>query len=137
MPSLAGVERGSQLYLTDGVRASIWTMITKAQNIQSSAGFSYRGQTRYVAGPLVRVEGVEQAAVQPRLKAAPQTFQLEGVRGGELNLNATVGGLLSSDGQGGFSHVNAQNRESQRGDVQSVLAGAAAGIEHRSGESAS
>src|SRR5881409_2404931 len=34
------------------------------------------------------------------------------------------------------SFGNAQNRQAQRGDVKSVLAGPAARIEHRSGESA-
>src|SRR5262249_42175010 len=54
----------------------------------------------------------------------------------ELSLDPTVVGLLSGDRQRRFSHVNAKNRQSQRGDVKSVLAGPAASIEHRSGESA-
>ncbi len=48
----------------------------------------------------------------------------------------TVVGLRSGDRQCRLSHVNAQHRQSQRGDVKSVLAGPAARIEHRSGESA-
>jgi hypothetical protein len=83
-----------------------------------------------------RRRGVEQSAVQHRLKPAPQTLQLERVSRSELNLDPTVGGLLSGDGQCRLSHVNAQNRQSQRGDVKSVLAGPAARIEYRSGESA-
>jgi len=45
-------------------------------------------------------------------------------------------GLRAGDRQCRLSHVNAQHRPSQRGDVQGVLAGPAARIEHRSGESA-
>src|SRR3989441_4118864 len=67
---------------------------------------------------------------------APQTLQLEHVGRSELNLDPTVVGLLSGDRQCRLRHVNAQNRQSQRGDVKSVLAGPAARIEHRSGESA-
>jgi hypothetical protein len=36
IPSIAGVERRSQLFLTDGVRARIGTIVTEAQHIQSS-----------------------------------------------------------------------------------------------------
>src|SRR5258706_13515049 len=79
---------------------------------------------------------MEQSAVQHRVKPAPQTLQLERVSRSELNLNPTVVGLLSGDRQCRLSHVNAQNRQSQRGDVKSVLAGPAPGVEHRSGESA-
>jgi hypothetical protein len=32
--SIAGVERRSQLFLTDGVPASIGTIVTEAQNVQ-------------------------------------------------------------------------------------------------------
>jgi len=85
---------------------------------------------------LVAVEGVEQSAVQHRLKPAPQTLQLECVSRSELNLDPTLIGLRSGDRQCRLSQVNAQNRQSQRGDVKSVLAGRAARIEHRSGESA-
>src|SRR6266540_5238077 len=63
-------------------------------------------------------------------------LQLERVSRSELNLDPTVVGLLSGDRQCRLSHVNAQNRQSQRGEVKSVLAGPAARIEHRSGESA-
>src|ERR1700720_2338513 len=42
IPSIAGVERRSQLCLTDGVRASIETIVTKAQHIQGSIVFGHR-----------------------------------------------------------------------------------------------
>jgi hypothetical protein len=76
------------------------------------------------------------SAVQHRVKPAPQAVQPERVSRSELNLDPTVVGLLSGDRQCRLSHVNAQHRQSQRGDVKSVLAGPAARIEHRSGESA-
>ena len=47
-----------------------------------------------------------------------------------------VTGLLPGNRQCRLSHVNAQNRPSQRGEVKSILAGPAACIEHRPGESA-
>src|ERR1019366_6848401 len=138
LPSMAGVERRSQLFLTDGVRASIGTLIAEAQHIQGSIVLGHRRYTRRVSCSLVVVvvEGVEQSAVQHRLKPAPQTLQLERVSHSELNLDPTVVGLLSGDRQCRLRHVNAQDRQSQRGDVKSVLAGPAARIEHRSGESA-
>ncbi len=34
IPSIAGLERRSQFFLTDGVRASIGTIVTEAQHIQ-------------------------------------------------------------------------------------------------------
>ena len=42
IPSKAGVERRSQLFLTDGVRASIGTIVTKAQHIQGSIVLGHR-----------------------------------------------------------------------------------------------
>ena len=54
---------------------------------------------------------------------------MERVSLNKLNLDPTVGGLLSGDRQCRLSHVNAQNRQSQRGDVKGVLAGPAARIE--------
>src|SRR5882724_4495561 len=42
IPSIAGVERRSQLFLTDGMRASIGTMVTEAQHIQGSIVFGHR-----------------------------------------------------------------------------------------------
>jgi hypothetical protein len=135
IPSMARVEPGSQLFLTDGVRASIGAIVTEAQDIQGSIVLCHRRETRHVSGSLVAVEGVEQPAVQHRVEHAPQTLQLEHVSRSELNLDPTVVGLLSGDRHCGLRHVNAQNRQSQRGDVKSVLAGSAARIEHRSGES--
>jgi hypothetical protein len=79
---------------------------------------------------------VEQSAVQHCLKPPPQTLQLERVSRSELNLDPTVVGLRSGDRHCCLCHVNAQNRQPQRGNVKSVLAGPAARIEHRSGESA-
>jgi hypothetical protein len=89
-----------------------------------------------VSCSLVAVEGVEQSAVQHRREPAPQTLQLEGVSSREFNLDPKVVGLRSCDRQCRLSYVNTQNRQSQRADVKSVLAGPAARIEHRSGESA-
>lgn len=42
IPSIAGVERRSQLFLTDGVRASIRTIVTEAQHIQGSIVLGHR-----------------------------------------------------------------------------------------------
>ncbi len=89
-----------------------------------------------VSWTLLAVEGAEQPAVQHRLKHPPQTLQTERVRRNEFNLDPTVPCFLSGHRQCRLRHVNAQNRQSQRGDVNSVLAGPAARIEYRSGESA-
>src|SRR6266446_4529435 len=79
---------------------------------------------------------MKQSAVQHRLKHAAQTLQLERVSRNELNLDPTGFGPLSGDRQCRFSHLNAQDRQSERSDVKSVLAGPAARIEHRASESA-
>jgi hypothetical protein len=84
----------------------------------------------------VVVKGVEQSAIQHCLETAPQTLKLERVSRGERNLDPTFFGLVSGHRQCGLSHVNAQNLQSQLGDVKSVFAGATARIEDRSGESA-
>jgi len=42
IPSIAGVERRSQLFLTDGGRASIGTIVTEAQHIQGSIVLGHR-----------------------------------------------------------------------------------------------
>ena len=136
IPSIAGVEHRSQFFLTDGVRASLGTIVAEAQHIQGALVLGHRRQTRHVTWSLVAVEGVEQSAVQHRLKHAPQALELERVSRSELNLDPTVVGLLSGDRQCRLRHVNTQNRQSQRGDVKSVLARPTACIEHRSGESA-
>src|SRR6267142_2240925 len=49
IPSIAGVERRSQLFLTDGVRASIGTIVTEAQHIQGSIVLGHRRETRHVS----------------------------------------------------------------------------------------
>src|ERR1022692_3184533 len=136
LPSIARVERRSQFVLTDGVRASTWTIVTEAQHIQGSIELGHRRKARHVSWPLATVEGVKQPAVQDRLKHASHTLQRERVSRSELNLDSTVIGLRPGNRQCRLSHVSAQYRQSQRGDVQSVLAGPAARIEHRSGESA-
>ena len=130
VPTTRGRERRSQLLLTDGVRASIGNSVAEAQHIQDSTAFSDRGETRYIFRPLGGVEGVEESAVEHGLKFSSQTVQMERVSRGELGLDATVAGLLPGDGQRRLRDVNAQNRKSQGGDEKSVLAGAAAGIEH-------
>jgi hypothetical protein len=61
---------------------------------------------------------------------------MERVGGRELGFDPTVGGLRSGHRQCCLRHVDAQHRQSQRGDVKRVLAGPAARIEHRAGESA-
>src|SRR5262249_30518283 len=132
-----GVEGRSQLFLSDRVRAGIRTLVTEAQYIQCSTVVGNRRQARHVSCSLVEViEGVEQSAVQHRPKLSPETLQLQCVRRSELNVHPTVFDFLSGDCQRGFSHVNTQKRQPQRGDVKSILAGSAAGIEHRSGKSA-
>ncbi len=136
IPSTAGVERCSQFFPTDRVRASTGTLVTEAQHIQCSIVLGHRRETRHVSCSLVAVERMKQSAVQHRLEPMSQTIQLERVSRCELNLEPTRVGLLSGDRQCRLRHVNALNRQSQRGDVKSVLAGPAARIEHRSGESA-
>src|SRR5260370_4611735 len=59
IPSIAGLEGRSQLFLTDGVRAGIGTIVTEAQHIQGSIVFGHRRQTRQVSWPLAAVEGVD------------------------------------------------------------------------------
>jgi len=86
-PSIARAERRSQLFLTDGVRTSIGTIVTEAQHVQGSTVFGHRRQTRHVSWSLVAVEGVEQSAVQHRLEPAPQTLHLESVSRSELNFD--------------------------------------------------
>jgi hypothetical protein len=136
IPSSAGVERRSQLFRADGVRACLRTIATEAQHVQGAIVLGRRRQTRRLSWSLVAVEGVEQSAVQHRFEPAPQALELERVSRRELNRDPAVVGFLSGDCKCRFSHINAENRQSQRGDEKSVLAGPAARIEHSPGESA-
>src|SRR5208282_1309851 len=160
IPSSAGVEGRFQLFLTDGVRATIGTIVTKAQHVQGSVVLGHRRKTCHVSRPFVAVsfEGVEQSAVEHGPNHASQTLEMERVSRGELNLDAAgvrvviglglgflfglFAGLFSGDCQCRLRHVNAQDRQSRRGgaernvmrNIKSVLARPAARIEHRSGE---
>jgi len=111
---------------------------TRARAEQHIAGCVNNSGTRTSIQP--PSTAIRRVAVQHRLKPAPQTLQLERVSRSELNLDPTGVGHRSGDRQCRLSHVNAQNRQSQRGDVRgdvkSVLAGPTARIEHRSGDSA-
>ena len=133
-PTTGGVERGSQLFLADGMRAGIGTFIAEAQHKQGCVALGHGRQTRQVSRPLGGVEGVEQSAVEHGLKHATKAFELKCVGRNELNRDPAVAGLLAGDCQCGFRHVDAYNRQSQRSDEKCMFAGAAAGIEHRSGE---
>ncbi len=108
IPSRTGVERGSELLLTDGMRADVGTFIAEAQHIQRSTGLGYRRETRDVSWPLVGVEGVEESAVQHRLKAAIQTVEMKCVSRSELGFKPALSSFLAGDRQRCFSHVNAE-----------------------------
>jgi hypothetical protein len=71
VPSIAGVENRSQLFLIDRMRTSNRTSVTEAQQVEWSVVFGYGRQTRHVAWSLVTVECVQQTAVQHRLKPTP------------------------------------------------------------------
>jgi hypothetical protein len=61
------------------------------------------------------------------------------VRPNRSNSNASasaIGGLRSSHRQRRIGNVDAEDLQTERGDVNRVLAGPAARIEHRSGDSA-
>src|SRR5207247_5510738 len=107
--------RRSQLFLTDGVRAGIGTIVTEAQHIQGSIVLDHRRQARHVSRSLVAVERVEQSAVQHRFKPAPQAIELKRVSRSELNLDSTVVGLLPGYRQCGLRNVHAQDRQSEAG----------------------
>jgi hypothetical protein len=55
----------------------------------------------------------------------------------ELNVDSTFVGLLLGDRQRRLGNVNTHNRQSERGDVKSILAGPTARIEHGASQSAS
>jgi hypothetical protein len=76
IPSIPRVERRSQLFLADGVRASIGTLVTEAQDIQASIVLGHRRQTRHVSSPLVAVEGGTVRSPAPSQTRAP-TLQEE------------------------------------------------------------
>jgi hypothetical protein len=115
------------------VRASTGTVVAEAEHIQRSIVLGHRRQTRHIPWSLLAVEGVEEPAVDHRLKPALQTLEVECVSRSELHLDPTLVGLRSGDRERRLSDVDAQNRQSHRGKVKSVVAGPAARIEHRSG----
>jgi hypothetical protein len=136
MPSVAGAERGSQVFLTDGMRAGIGAFVAEAQHVQGSTALGDGRETRSVRRALLGVEGVEEAGVEHGLKFAAQTLEMERVGRDEFSLQPAVMGFLSGNGQRGFRYVKAEDGQSQRSDEERIFAGAASSVEHRSGESA-
>jgi hypothetical protein len=85
-PPIAIGERGSQLVLTDGMRAGVGPNIAEAQHIQRSVGLRHRCQARRVSGSFVGVEGVKQSGAKHCLELASQPLERERV-GGEVDLD--------------------------------------------------
>ena len=130
LPSSARIKRRSQIALTDGVRDSVGSSVTEAQHVQRSIVLGDRRETGDVSWSLVGIEDVKKSAVHHSFEGAAQARELERVGQSELRVDSTLLGLFSGDCQCRLGNVDAQNRESERGYVKSVLAGAAASIEH-------
>src|SRR5829696_1999299 len=89
VPPGAGVERRSQLLLTDRVRARVGTLVAEAQDMQGPVVLGHRRQAGHISWSFLTVEGVEQPAVQHRREPAPQPLQPQRVSNGELGLDPT------------------------------------------------
>ena len=136
-PLLPAVVLPSPLELRDNIHDASQPPFNRHMSVSRSRPVPQsRRETRHVCWSFVAVESVEQSTVQHRGKPAAQPLQSERVSDSELDLDPTVVGLCPGDRQCRGSHVNAQNRQSQRGDVKSVLAGPAARVEHRSADAA-
>jgi hypothetical protein len=118
------------------MRAGNRSDVTETEHVQVPATTRYGRQTRHVVSPLIAVEGVEQPAIEHRLKHSAQTVKVQGIGNHEVGVYAATRGLLPRDRQCGLSHIDSQNVQSERGDVKGVLAGPASCIEDRAGECA-
>ena len=90
IPSIVGFERRSPFFLGHGVRTRSGTIVTEAQPIKGCIVLRHRRQTRHVFWPLVAVEGVEQPAVQHRLKLAPKPLPATGLATSSSHANPQV-----------------------------------------------
>jgi hypothetical protein len=79
---------------------------------------------------------VEEPAVQDRLERALERFKLERVGHLESSFDATFGCLRPRHRDRRLSNVDAENRQSERGDEQSVFTASAACVEYVTGECA-
>jgi hypothetical protein len=134
-PSIVGRERRSQFVLADRMRTAIGALVAEAQHIERSAMLGHRRQARRIGRSLRGVEGVKQAAIQHRLKPATQSFQVEGIGRNERDVDAAGACFLASDRQRGFGDIEAQYAHAERGNVERIFPGAAAGVEHWARES--
>ncbi|HET8757842.1 MAG TPA: hypothetical protein VFM58_17615 [Solirubrobacteraceae bacterium] len=127
-------ERRPQLVLADGVRATGPVGVTEAEHVQRAA--RHGREAGHVGSPFIGVERVEQAAVEHRFERASQPVQVKGVAGLEGRVDAAFARLLAGDRERGRRHVDPDDVEAERGDVQGVLPGPAAGVEHGAAECA-
>ncbi len=133
-PSIVRGEGRSQILLTNGVRALIGTLVTKAQYVKSPFVLGHRRETRRILRSLLCVKGVKQPAVEYRLERLPQTLQVKRVGQSELNLDTASFSLLSSDRERRLGDIDTPNCKSHRGYVNGVLAGSTAHVEYRIGK---
>ncbi len=113
LPPAAGVEGFSQVFLINGMRPDVATIVTKAQQIDSCIVFGYRREARHVFLSLVAVEGVEQSTIDYRLKLASQTLQLQCIGRSEFYSDPTFVSLRLRECKRSFSYINAENLQSQ------------------------
>jgi hypothetical protein len=79
---------------------------------------------------------VEQPAIEHRLKLSSQTLEVQRIGNDKVRVDAASCGLRLRRRHRGLGHIDSQNAQPQRGDIQGVLTRPASRIEHRAGENA-
>jgi hypothetical protein len=118
------------------MRTRIGSDVAEAEHVQVPAATSHGRQTRHVVSPLVAIERVEQPAIERRLEHSAETVQVQRIANHEVGIYTATGGLLPRDRHCGLRHIDSQNGQPPRSNVQGVLAGPASCIENCAGECA-
>ena len=136
-PAAVGVQRRPQLVLTERM-GSVRTRahVAEAEDVQAAAGTDHRREARDVLASLLAIERVEQRAVEHRVELPAECLEAQRIGDEELGVRAAIGSSRSRDRHRGRRNVEPEHVEAERRDVQRVVAGSAARIEHRAGERA-
>ena len=139
-PAGGGVEGGAQLGFRDGVRAGVRTGfragIAEAKQVKGCTWFGHRCKTGNVSGSLGGVEGVEESAVDDGIECTAEAVELERIGEDEFSRKAAIVSFFAGADERGFSDVNTEDGSSEGGDVERVVAAAAACVEHCAGDGA-
>ena len=106
----------------------------KQSRCRTAPGAVDGGQAGHVTQPFLIIECVEEAAIEDRVEGPIEPIESQCVGDQEGRIEPTLGRLPPRLRQRGRSHVDADGRQSQRGQLERVLTSTATDVEHPAGE---